>query len=100
MSRTYRRKTGDVAWWLGWDYEVRSGQLIRVYLEGKALKKAYNRYHSDAYDPCTPSKLFRRYIGHKYDRARTRECIKREMLASERGDVIFPPTRDIAWEWD
>ena len=101
MSRTYRRKKGEKPWWIGTTLVVPDGYYyyIRVELKGKERKREFARYHSDAFDPCTPNKEFRRCYGHKYDRARTRECLAKEMKALERGDVVFPKPRDIGWEW-
>ena len=103
MSRTYRKRKGKEFW-----YTEDEALAIRMgawgewsYFDSKEEYLAdLRRFHTDAYDMQTPDKEFRRYHGHKHDRAATRICIKTEIKAVDRGEVMFPKKRNIDWLWD
>ena len=106
MSRTYRKRKGQPFWWTEEEFNreredyLNSNNKYRRWYYKDTFKAELRVFHSDSYDMDTPDTEFRKLYGHKHDRARTKECLHKEMIAVDRGDVIFPKTRDIAWEWD
>lgn len=98
MSRTYRRK-GKSPLWVTMDWVFVDGYFMRVKMPDRVCRYELAKYHSDSYDPYTPSREFRRVYGHKHDRAKTRKALRKELYAIEHGNVIFEKTTNIDWQW-